>query len=172
MTWHQITFFTESVLRHTKSLQVKTVIKSPCKVSLSAQKCHHGTNGWWGKCRAVPGCRCIYNRGLTLRLKEHLHIAGQFFFFPPSSATGLPLSLRCSRVRSPGNSPGDRCHTASHRLPRPLLPHCLPAQLHRSRGVMWQQRLHHTGHMYGEGPVRYHVSQVRRVPRAIFGAEL
>lgn len=91
MTWHQITFFTESVLRHTKSLQVKTVIKSPCKVSLSAQKCHHGTNGCWGKCRAVPGCRCIYNRGLTLRLKEHLHIAGQFFFF----LLPLPLVYRC-----------------------------------------------------------------------------
>lgn len=166
MTWHQITFFTESVLRHTKSLQVKTVIKSPYKNVIMEQMVVGVSAGQF------LAAGVFITEDLPWGWRNIYTLLGNFFFFPPSSATGLPLSLRCSRVRSPGNSPGDRCHTASHRLPRPLLPHCLPAQLHRSRGVMWQQRLHHTGHMYGEGPVRYHVSQVRRVPRAIFGAEL
>lgn len=97
------------------------------------------------------------------------HWAGCFFHFffqfirlmlhsPPLP---LFLSLRCSCVRSPGNSPGDRCHPVGYRLSRPFLPHRVPAQLHGSGSVMWQQRLHHAGHMHGERPICNHVGKVK-----------
>lgn len=105
---------------------------------------------------------------LQVLRKEQLNVMkspGPFSSFAKAALPSLSLtylSLRCSCVRSPGNSPGDRCHPVSDWLPRPFLPHCLPAQLHRPGGVMWQQCLHHAGHLHGERPVCHHVSEVRR----------
>lgn len=82
---------------------------------------------------------------LQVLRKEQLNVMkspGPFSSFAKAALPSLSLtylSLRCSCVRSPGNSPGDRCHPVSDWLPRPFLPHCLPAQLHRPGGVMWQQ---------------------------------
>ncbi|XP_061651859.1 uncharacterized protein LOC133488239 isoform X2 [Phyllopteryx taeniolatus] len=65
----------------------------------------------------------------------------------------------CSRVRSPSNGAGDGCHPAGDRLPRPFLPHRLPAQLHSAGRGLRQQRLRHAGHLHGQRPVRHYVGQ-------------